>query len=160
MSSKKQVFDSLFTGIEDIRDAKGNIMNTVLYSRNGNPSSVFEIENPVQQWCTDADQYYAYMNRTMSSRRSAKGTVCRSRTSFAVRHIITRLRRTWSSYHRATLSFMREDPIRRYVPLSLSRRKPNGVLLSPTIRRSGLSFLPKCRKYQISSRRRGCPIPV
>ena len=62
MSSKKQVFDSLFTGIEDIRDAKGNITNTVLYSRNGNPSSIFEIENPVQQWCTDADQYYAYMN--------------------------------------------------------------------------------------------------
>ena len=62
MNSKKQVFDSLFTGIEDIRDAKGSIMNTVLYSRNGNPSSVFEIENPVQQWCTDTDQYYAYMN--------------------------------------------------------------------------------------------------
>ena len=62
MSSKKQVFDSLFTGIEDITDSKGHVTNTVLYSRNGNPSSVFEIENPVQQWCTDADQYYAYMN--------------------------------------------------------------------------------------------------
>ena len=52
MSSKKQVFDSLFTGIEDITDSKGHVTNTVLYSRNGNPSSVFEIENPVQQWCT------------------------------------------------------------------------------------------------------------
>ena len=62
MSSKKQVFDSLFTGIEDITDSKGHVTNTVLYSKNGNPSSVFEIENPVQQWCTDADQYYAYMN--------------------------------------------------------------------------------------------------
>ena len=62
MSSKKQVFDSLFTGIEDITDSKGKVTHTVLYSRNGNPSSVFEIENPVQQWCTDADQYYAYMN--------------------------------------------------------------------------------------------------
>ena len=62
MSSKKQVFDSLFTGIEDITDSKGHVTNTVLYSKNGNPSSVFEIENPVQQWCTDADQYYVYMN--------------------------------------------------------------------------------------------------
>ena len=62
MSSKKQVFDSLFTGIEDITDSKGKVTHTVLYSKNGNPSSVFEIENPVQQWCTDADQYYAYMN--------------------------------------------------------------------------------------------------
>lgn len=62
MSSKKQVFDSLFTGIEDITDSKGKVTHTVLYSKNGNPSSVFEIENPVQQWCTDADQYYAYMD--------------------------------------------------------------------------------------------------
>ena len=62
MSSKKQVFDSLFTGIEDITDSRGNVTHTVLYSKNGNPSCIFEIENPVQQWCTDADQYYAYMN--------------------------------------------------------------------------------------------------
>ena len=62
MSSKKQVFDSLFTGIEDITDSRGNVTHTILYSKNGNPSCVFEIENPVQQWCTDADQYYAYMN--------------------------------------------------------------------------------------------------
>ena len=35
-------------------------MNTVLFSKNGNPSVIIEIENPVQQYATDAVQYVAY----------------------------------------------------------------------------------------------------
>ena len=62
MSVRKNTLDGLFSGIEDITDAKGRLVNTVLYNRMGNYSSIFEIENPVQQYCTDADQYYAFMN--------------------------------------------------------------------------------------------------
>lgn len=62
MSTRKNTLDGLFTGIEDITDARGRVVNTVLYSKAGNYSSIFEIENPVQQYCTDADQYYAFMN--------------------------------------------------------------------------------------------------
>ena len=62
MSTSKNTLDGLFTGIEDITDARGRVVNTVLYSKAGNYSSIFEIENPVQQYCTDADQYYAFMN--------------------------------------------------------------------------------------------------
>jgi len=62
MSVRKNTLDGLFSGIEDITDAKGRLVNTVLYNKAGNYSSIFEIENPVQQYCTDADQYYAFMN--------------------------------------------------------------------------------------------------
>ena len=62
MSARKNTLDGLFSGIEDITDARGRLLNTVLYNKAGSYSSIFEIENPVQQYCTDADQYYAFMN--------------------------------------------------------------------------------------------------
>lgn len=62
MSVRKNTLDGLFSGIEDIKDARGKVVNTVLYSQQGNYSSIFEIENPVQQYCTDAEQYFAFMN--------------------------------------------------------------------------------------------------
>ena len=62
MSTRKRPLDGLFAQLQDIRDAKGNIQNTVLFSKNGNPSVIIEIENPVQQYATDADLYIAYMD--------------------------------------------------------------------------------------------------
>ena len=62
MSTHKRPLDGLFAQLQDIRDAKGNIQNTVLFSKNGNPSVIIEIENPVQQYATDADLYIAYMD--------------------------------------------------------------------------------------------------
>ena len=50
MSVRKNTLDGLFSGIEDITDARGKVVNTVLYSKAGNYSSIFEIENPVQQY--------------------------------------------------------------------------------------------------------------
>lgn len=61
MAKKKdRPFDKLYAELEDIKDARGNLMNTVLFSKNGNWSVIIEIENPVQQYCTDAALYYAY----------------------------------------------------------------------------------------------------
>lgn len=57
---KERPFDKLYAELEDIKDARGNLMNTILFSKNGNWSVIIEIENPVQQYCTDADLYYGY----------------------------------------------------------------------------------------------------
>ena len=62
MSVRKNTLDGLFAGIEDITDAGGRVVNTVLYSQQGNCSSIIETENPVPQYCADADRYYAFMN--------------------------------------------------------------------------------------------------
>ena len=62
MSVRKNTLDGLFTGIEDITDTRGRVVNTVLYSQQGNCSSIIETENPVPQYCADADRYYAFMN--------------------------------------------------------------------------------------------------
>lgn len=62
MAKNKKSFDGLFADLQDITDAKGKFLNTVLFSKRGDCSVIFEIENPVQQYCTDADQYYAYMD--------------------------------------------------------------------------------------------------
>ena len=62
MATKKKTFDGLFAQLQDIKDAKGNYLNTVLFSKKGDYSVIFEIENTVQQFSTDADLYFAYMD--------------------------------------------------------------------------------------------------
>lgn len=57
---KERPFDKLYAELEEIKDARGEIMNTVLFSKNGNWSVIIEIENPIQQYCTDAELYYSY----------------------------------------------------------------------------------------------------
>ena len=57
---KERPFDKLYAELEEIKDARGVVMNTVLFSKNGNWSVIIEIENPIQQYCTDAELYYSY----------------------------------------------------------------------------------------------------
>lgn len=57
---KDKPFDKLYAQLEDVKDAKGNYLNTVLFNKFGNWSVIIEIENPVQQYCTEAAQYYGY----------------------------------------------------------------------------------------------------
>lgn len=60
--AKKKTFDSLFAQLEEVRDGNNNLINTVLYSKRGEPSVIIEIENPVQKYCADEDQYYLYID--------------------------------------------------------------------------------------------------
>ena len=57
---KDKPFDKLYAQLEDIKDSKGDFLNTVLFSKNGNPSVVIQIENPVQHYCAEAALYYGY----------------------------------------------------------------------------------------------------
>ena len=57
---KERPFDKLYAELDEIKDARGEVMNTVLFSKNGNWSVIIEIENPIQQYCTDAELYYSY----------------------------------------------------------------------------------------------------
>lgn len=57
---KERPFDKLYAELEEIKDARGEVMNTVLFSKNGNWSVIIEIENSIQQYCTDAELYYSY----------------------------------------------------------------------------------------------------
>ena len=56
----KRPLDNLFAQLQDINDDNGKLMNTVLFSKNGTPSVIIEIENPVQQYATDATSYMVY----------------------------------------------------------------------------------------------------
>lgn len=60
--AKKNVFESLFADLEEVVDATGNLINTVLYSKRGEPSVILEIENPVQKYCADESLYYSYID--------------------------------------------------------------------------------------------------
>ena len=62
MTQKRKPFDKLFAQLQDIREKGGKQLNTVLWSQKGNPSVFFEIENFVQQYCTDADQYRLFQD--------------------------------------------------------------------------------------------------
>lgn len=60
--AKKRTFDSLYAQLEEVRDGNGNVQNTILYSMRGEPSVIIQIENPVQKYCADEDQYYFYLD--------------------------------------------------------------------------------------------------
>ena len=51
---RKRIFDGLYAQLEE---TDGNV---VLFSTRGEPSVIFEITNPVQQLCTDAQQYMLF----------------------------------------------------------------------------------------------------
>ena len=57
---KKSRIDGLFAQLEDVRDGRGKFLNTVLFSKRGDASVIIEMENPVQQYATDAALYMAY----------------------------------------------------------------------------------------------------
>lgn len=57
---KKQAFDALFVGLEEVPDEKSGTSNTILFGPSGEGSCIIEIENPVQQLSTDADDYTFY----------------------------------------------------------------------------------------------------
>ena len=54
--SKKRVFDGLYAQLEE---TDGHV---VLFSAKGEPSVIFEMTNPVQQLCTDAEQYQHFQD--------------------------------------------------------------------------------------------------
>ena len=60
MIGKKKPLDGLFAQLQDIKDDNGNLLNTVLFSDKGDCSVIISIENPVQQYCTDAEQYMEF----------------------------------------------------------------------------------------------------
>ena len=57
---KDKPFDKLYAQLEEIKDAKGELMKTVLFTKNGNPSVIIQRENPVQHYCTEAALYDGY----------------------------------------------------------------------------------------------------
>ncbi len=54
--SKKRIFDGLYAQLEE---TDGNV---VLFSAKGEPSVIFEMTNPVQQLCTNAEQYMLFQD--------------------------------------------------------------------------------------------------
>ena len=56
MASKKKVFTPLFAQLETVEG------NAVLFGSKGEPSVMFKMVNPVQQLCTDADEYARFQD--------------------------------------------------------------------------------------------------
>ena len=54
--AKNKVFDTLYIGIEDVNDI------TVVYNSKGEYSVILEIRNPVEQYCSNAEEYYGFNN--------------------------------------------------------------------------------------------------
>lgn len=54
--NRKRAFEGLYAGLEETDD------HVVLFSARGEPSVIFEMANPVQQLCTDAEQYLRFQD--------------------------------------------------------------------------------------------------
>jgi hypothetical protein len=55
-------------------------LNTVLFSKTGECSVIFEMENPVQKWCTDAEQYIAFQDVLANIVSNSRRRLCASET--------------------------------------------------------------------------------
>ena len=89
---RKRIFDGLYAQLEE---TDGNV---VLFSARGEPSVIFEITNPVQQLCTDAQQYMLFHDVLSNILRlSVRDMHCRSRIFCADRHITMTCRTMRSS---------------------------------------------------------------
>ena len=62
MASKKRKMDRVIIGFDEVKDELGSLKHTIMYSKEGNCSAILQIQNPVQQYCCDATQYYAYID--------------------------------------------------------------------------------------------------
>ena len=124
MAQKRRPFDKLFAQLQDIREKDGKVLNTVLWSQKGNPSVFFEIENPVQQYCTDVDQYRLFQDvLTNIVKTLGKGAMpSRSRIFSASRNITMSRRENRSSSPKVTSTTSRDGLIPTYAPFSSSRR--------------------------------------
>ncbi len=60
MTSKKRPFDKLFAQLQDIKDERGNLINTVLWNKKGDCSVIMEIKNPVPRFSTNAELYMQF----------------------------------------------------------------------------------------------------
>ncbi|MBR8787302.1 hypothetical protein IX307_001627 [Bacteroides pyogenes] len=60
MANKKRPFDRLFSELQDVTDEKGRFLNTVLWSKGGDCSVIFEMTNPIEQYATDAELYLLF----------------------------------------------------------------------------------------------------
>lgn len=86
---RKRIFDGLYAQLEE---TDGNV---VLFSARGEPSVIFEITNPVQQLCTDAQQYMLFHDVLSNILQTIMH--CRSRILCADRHITMTCRKMRSS---------------------------------------------------------------
>jgi len=57
---QKNPFDALYVGIEEVKDKRGNVVDTVLYNSKGDYSILVKMENPVLQYCANPEQYIAF----------------------------------------------------------------------------------------------------
>ena len=74
---RKRIFDGLYAQLEE---TDGNV---VLFSARGEPSVIFEITNPVQQLCTDAQQYMLFHD-VLSNILQTIGEICTAEAGYYV----------------------------------------------------------------------------
>ena len=79
--TKKRIFDGLYAQLEE---TDGNV---VLFSAKGEPSVIFEITNPVQQLCTDAEQYMLFQD-VLSNVVQTLGGLCPAETGRALQAVL------------------------------------------------------------------------
>lgn len=139
--TKKRIFDGLYAQLEE---TDGNV---VLFSAKGEPSVIFEITNPVQQLCTDAEQYMLFQDvlsnvvQTLGEGYALQkqDVLCKQSYHHEVPEDAEFLTKSYFRYFEG-----REfTEIRTYLS---SRRKLSVASLCSTTRRSGWTSIPRFPK--------------
>ena len=61
-AKKRKSIDGIIIGFDEIKNEDGILRHTVMYTKEGNPSVIFQMQNPVLKFNADASQYYAFID--------------------------------------------------------------------------------------------------
>ena len=139
--TKKRIFDGLYAQLEE---TDGNV---VLFSAKGEPSVIFEITNPVQQLCTDAEQYMLFQDVLSNVVQTlGEGYALQKQDVLCKQSYHHEVPEDAEFLTKATSVTLREENLRKYVPTLSSRRRHSAASSCSTTRRNGWTSIPRFPK--------------
>ena len=147
--NRKRAFEGLYSQLEETDG------HAVLFSARGEPSVIFEMANPVQQLCTDSEQYLRFQD-VLSNLVQTLGEgyalqkqdiFCRQAYHHDVPEDAEFLTRSYFRYFEGRefteIATLREGSSPKYAPTLSSPRRRSAASSCSTTRRCGRSSMPR-----------------
>ena len=123
--NRKRAFEGLYSQLEETDG------HAVLFSARGDPSVIFEMANPVQQLCTDSEQYLRFQDVLSNLVQTlGEGYALQKQDIFCKQ-----------SYHHDVPEDAGSSP--KYAPTLSSPRRRSAASSCSTTRRCGRSSMPR-----------------
>lgn len=147
MATKRKAFDKLFAQLQDIKDENGHLVNTVLWSKNGDCSVILAMRNPVPRFCTDAEQYINFTEILGNVIQTlGEGYALQKQDIFVKRHYHHEVTDDMEFLTKAISATLKAGNIQTSSHSSSSLRKHSVTSSSSMTLNAGWTFIPKLER--------------